>query len=57
MGLLQYMLAPIAVFWSLKIAFTERSWRVRAMAVNCSVISLACIVVMLYRGYWDSLGL
>jgi hypothetical protein len=56
MGLLQYVLAPAALLWSLDIVISDRSRRGRVVAGLCGLLNLICIALMYYRGYWSSLG-
>jgi len=55
-GLLQYLLAPIALIASLAVALSKRSRPKRLAARVTMVTSLAGIVMMFYRGYFTSLG-
>ena len=55
-GLMQYILTPLLLIFSLAVFFkTSRSWThaVAAFSVFASVIAIS---VMLYRSYWESLG-
>ena len=56
MGLLQYALAPAALFWSVDIARIERSRSGRIAAGFAALLNLICIALMFYRGYFTSLG-
>ncbi|HEY4261366.1 MAG TPA: hypothetical protein VGM98_14460 [Schlesneria sp.] len=56
MGLLQYVLAPAALFWSLDIVVSDRLRGRRVVAGLCGLLNLICIALMYYRGYWSSLG-
>ena len=55
-GLLQYLLAPALLICAM-IYFLSAKTRVERI-VNSSAASIAAIgiVLMMYRGYWDSLG-
>ena len=55
-GLLQYVLAPTALAWSLYFVATRRALRYRLGGVLTAVVSGVSIVMMFYRGYYASLG-
>ena len=53
MGTLQYLLAPIAVIWSIILLFTGKNLRARLLAALFSVSNSTSIILMLYRGYFN----
>ncbi len=56
MGLLQYLLAPIALLWSLWLFRIAASWAERLLVVGCTISNLTSTYLMFYRGYFESLG-
>jgi len=55
-GLLQYVLAPLAVVLSLVLLIRAPSWRGRLGFSLLGTLSGGAVVLMLYRGYFTSLG-
>jgi len=53
MGLLQYLLAPVATVWSLVLMLTGKTRRARLVAALFSATNAISIVSMLYRGYFN----
>ena len=56
-GLMQYVVAPLAVLLSLVSVVRTNSWRVRGASIALAVVALVCVWMMVYRGYASSLGL
>ena len=57
-GLLQYVLVPASIIWSVHVIKSRTSPKVyRLVAIAFAVISTAAGVMMFYRGYFTSLGL
>jgi hypothetical protein len=57
LGLLQYVLAPLLLIFALAVFFkTRRSWAKAAATFSVFVAAIA-ISLMLYREYYQSLGL
>jgi len=55
-GLLQYFFAPLSFIWSLAIAVRNKNKIKRMISSFFVMSSLISIVLMLYRGYFTSLG-
>jgi hypothetical protein len=53
-GVLQYLLAPLAVIWAAFLALKSRKHRVPSIVF--AGLALMCIVMMLHRQYFQSLG-
>lgn len=53
MGTLQYLLAPLAIIWSVALLFTSKALRYRIFAGLFSVTNSISIILMLYRGYFN----
>jgi hypothetical protein len=56
MGLLQYLLAPAALAWSVDLARIRAPRWIRITGIAGCVLNAICIALMLYRGYFQSLG-
>jgi hypothetical protein len=56
MGLLQYLLAPIALLSSLVLFRGTENRAVRFASVACAVSNMTSMYLMVYRGYFTSLG-
>lgn len=56
MGLLQYVLAPLALFWALIHVFMKSVIGLRLGALFLATVNATSIVFLLYRGYYQSLG-
>lgn len=56
MGILQYLLAPMALVWSLVVAVSRRDRRRRAVAAIVATASAVSLLIMFCRGYYSSLG-
>lgn len=52
-GLLQYLLAPAALLWSVILLLTTKGLYPRIMALLMSSVSLACLYLLFYRGYFN----
>lgn len=55
-GILQYLLAPAALLWSVQIAITNGYRRQRILGAACGALNLICVALMFFRGYWSSLS-
>jgi len=55
-GLLQYAIAPLCLIWSLRLSLSKRRKGFRIAAAAFGVLSLTAICLMVYRGYFTSLG-
>jgi len=53
MGTLQYLLAPIAIAWSVVLLFASKTRRARLLAGLLSVTNAVSIASLLYRGYFN----
>jgi len=53
MGTLQYLLAPIAIIWSIILLFASKTRIARLLAGLLSATNAISIVSMLYRGYFN----
>lgn len=53
MGTLQYLLAPIAIIWSVVLLFAGKSRRARLLVAALSLTNSVSIVLMFYRGYFN----
>lgn len=53
MGTLQYLLAPIAIIWSIALLFASKTRRARLLAGLLSATNAISIVAMLNRGYFN----
>lgn len=56
MGLLQYVLAPVAFVWAIALIIFDRSIFFRVASSVFAVSVAASIWLMIYRGYFTSLG-
>ena len=56
LGILQYVLAPLACFSAIVMFVVDRKPAIRIAAVVCSLLSVTSIYLMFYRGYFTSLG-
>ena len=55
-GLLQYVIAPLALILAVTGIAAAKRWTSKAAAIACGAVALACIVLMFSRGYLTSLG-
>ena len=55
-GLLQYLLAPVAIVWAIMIFWSQRSLFSRLLSGASAMCAAVSIGFMLYRGYLTSLG-
>jgi hypothetical protein len=55
-GVLQYFLAPIALFIAIACVVSVASYWVKSAAGLCALLDTACVLLMLTRGYWHALG-
>lgn len=55
-GLLQYLLAPLAFCISIASLYFNPNVIIRLVAGSCTVFILVAIALMIYRGYFTSLG-
>ncbi|MGD8522597.1 MAG: hypothetical protein PVF56_15725 [Desulfobacterales bacterium] len=55
-GLLQYILAPFSLIWSFTIAKRNANTAKRILSALFVITNLISIVLMVYRGYFTSLG-
>ena len=53
MGTLQYLLAPVAILWSVSLLLASRTGRLRLLAGLLSATNAISIVLLLYRGYFN----
>ena len=53
MGTLQYLMAPIAVIWSVVLLFFSKPLKAKVLAGLFSLTNVVSIVFMLYRGYFN----
>jgi hypothetical protein len=53
MGTLQYLLAPLAIIWSVVLLFASKTRRARLLAGLLSATNVISIYLMLYRGYFN----
>ena len=56
LGLMQYILAPLSLIYSLIIALRSKKIFVKMISAVFALSSGTCMIVMLYRGYFTSLG-
>ena len=55
-GLMQYVLAPVLLIFSLAVFFKTRRSRASVAATVSVFVAAIAISLMLYRGYYESLG-
>lgn len=55
-GLMQYFLAPVLLIFSLAVFFKTRRSRASVAATVSVFVAAIAISLMLYRGYYESLG-
>ena len=55
-GLMQYVLAPVLLIFSLAVFFKTRRSRASVAATFSVFVAAIVIWLMLYRGYYESLG-
>lgn len=53
MGTFQYLLAPLAITWSVALAFRGPTRRMRLIAILFSLTNTMALASMLYRGYFN----
>jgi len=53
-GVFQYLLAPLALIWAAFLVLKSRKHRIPSIVF--AILALACIVIMFYRQYFQSLG-
>lgn len=56
MGLIQYLLGPVALILSLLLLWHSDTFVARIAFVACTVSNSISIYLMIYRGYFESLG-
>lgn len=53
MGTLQYLLAPVAILWSISLLLASKTGRMRLLTGLLSATNALSIVLLLYRGYFN----
>jgi len=53
MGMLQYVLVPIALLWSLIMFIHTKTYKIKIMACFLLFSNFFCLVIMFYRGYFN----
>jgi hypothetical protein len=56
LGLLQYLLAPLLLILAVAVSLRSRELRTKRAGAVCAVVALIAVSLMLYRGYYQSLG-